>query len=202
MNKKLNFWLFGISILLFGISICLNVSSVVITNESIVLTFIGILATFIVVGNFAQVSEIRNITDQKINRLEQKSETQIKVLKSLINKSSETEKNTHYTLGEAYKLYGIVAWEKKLSRTSTNYLILAIFEYIKSKRSINPDSLLDLIVENLDSQNWNNENSNSDFEYEKNLELVRGFPGYYKDKSIIISQLEKYQKEKIKKRPE
>jgi hypothetical protein len=58
---------------LLGISISLNISDAVITNESIVLAFIGVLATFIVVGNFAQVSEIRNIIENKIKSLEHKT---------------------------------------------------------------------------------------------------------------------------------
>ena len=58
---------------MLGISISLNISDAVITNESIVLAFIGVLAKFIIVGNFAQVSEIRNIIENKINSLEHKT---------------------------------------------------------------------------------------------------------------------------------
>jgi hypothetical protein len=196
MNKKINFWLFGISILLLGISISLNISNTVITNESIVLIFIGVLATFIVVGNFAQVSEIRNTTDNKINGLEQRTETHIKVLKGLIDRSSKSEKETYYVLGEAYRLYGIFAMDKELYRTSTNYLILTISLYLKSKRDLNPDNILEQIVSNLETEKWNNENSSDDFDYDKNIEDVREFPESYKDKSKIISLLEKYKKDK------
>ena len=58
---------------MLGISISLNISDAVITNESIVLAFIGVLAIFIIVGNFAQVSEIRNIIENKIKSLEHKT---------------------------------------------------------------------------------------------------------------------------------
>jgi len=139
MNKTINFWIFGISIFLLGISIFLNISHSVISNESIVLTFIGILATFIVVGNFAQVSEIRNNFDKQVHELEFKMQNKIDQLKSLFDEVNETktklteiQNDTYYATAEAYRLYGIYNSDQNKLKNSTTHFISAIEFYNKT----------------------------------------------------------------------
>ncbi|NLE03667.1 MAG: hypothetical protein GX638_02545 [Crenarchaeota archaeon] len=70
MKQLANYWLFGISLILLGASLILNISHTVICNESLVITFVGILATFIVVGNYAQTTNLETKTSKKIEEFD------------------------------------------------------------------------------------------------------------------------------------
>jgi hypothetical protein len=203
MNKTINFWIFGISILLLGASLFLNISSIVITNESTVLVFVGILATFIVVGNFAQVSEIRNSTDKQIKDLDLKTQNkidQLNILYDKINKETsklgELEKKTYYIYGEAYRLFGIYTLDKNDYRNSTAHLLNALSEYNKSNFTpIMLEPILEIILDNLKTEKWNSENQIEKFEYKKYIAIVNKFPETYKQKQDIIDLLEIYESE-------
>ena len=139
MKQTINFLLFGISIILLGASLFLNISHTVITNESIVLVFVGILATFIVVGNYAQVIDIRNSTNTQINDLELKTRNKIEELNKLYvemtetsNKLKKVEKNTDFNAAEAYRLYGAFCFDKEYYKNSSKYLLDAITLYYKN----------------------------------------------------------------------
>jgi len=200
MNKTINFWIFGISILLLGTSLFLNISASVITNESIVLVFVGILATFIVVGNFAQVSEIKNSTDKQIRNLESKTQSKIDELNTLFNeineatnKLSKIEKDTCMNSGEAYRLYGIYTLDKNHYKTSTTHLINAVTSYNKAgKGGSFMNTILDVILGSLEPENWNHKDSTEDFDYKLNISRVQKFPDSYQQKQKIIDMLENY----------
>ena len=202
MNKTFNFWIFGLSILLLGASLFLNISSTVITNESIVLVFVGILATFIVVGNFAQVSEIRNTTDKQINDLESQTQKKIAELNTLYDKVNqatkkmgEIERKTYYVSGEAYRLFGIYTLDDNGYRISTSHLLNAISEYNKS--TVTPvmlDAILDIVLDNLTDEKWNSENQIDNFNYRKFIGIVMEFPEEYSQKQGILDLLEKQEK--------
>jgi hypothetical protein len=206
MNRPTNFWLFGISLILLGISIFLNISQTVITNESVVLTFIGILATFIVVGNYTQVTDIRNNTNKQITDLETKTQKKIDELDLLIlnfNKTSEKieklELETYYNSAESYRLYGALNIDKKEYKIAVRQLINSARYYLKAE--IVPEKLnkvLDNIIINLQPIYWNLNQNLSDSEYGVLLEAVKNFPDIYTQKQQIIDLLEKYREEQIK----
>ncbi|MBP5371535.1 MAG: hypothetical protein J6Y55_06400 [Bacteroidales bacterium] len=56
-------------IILLGFDIYSRISYLCITDESIVLSFVGILATFIVIGNYAQVKDVKDETSKKFNAI-------------------------------------------------------------------------------------------------------------------------------------
>jgi hypothetical protein len=209
MNTKINYWLLGIAIILLGASIFLNISHTVITNESLVLTFIGILATIIVVGNFAQVAEIRNDTTKQINDLELRTQTKINELNTLYQTLSEAsekiikiEKNTYYVAGEAYRLYGVYTKDKKSYKRAVAHTINAIHCYNLS--GTEPSMilvLLDNILDNLKPENWNKDIPDKIFNYDEYLKKVRDFPDMYVQKQEIIHLLEFHQANDNKKNP-
>lgn len=206
MNKTINFWLFGISLILLGASLFLNISNTIITNESIVLVFVGILATFIVVGNFAQVTEIRNNTNSQIVDLELKTQKKIDELNNLytkINEASEKisiiEKKMNYNSGEAYRLYAIFTQDKELFRSSTRFFLDSISMYNKSEYYISKlDNMLNRVIENLKPEVWNDPENVEYFDYNTYLELVKEYPDTYIQKQKIIELLEKYKNEENK----
>lgn len=63
-------------------------------NLTIVLSFIGVLATFIVIGNFAQVSDIRRSMEQDL----EKKKIEIDKLQTRINKISGTAGDLSFSL--------------------------------------------------------------------------------------------------------
>ena len=153
MKQTNNFLLFGISIILLGASLFLNISHTVITNESIVLVFVGILATFIVVGNYAQVTEIRNNTNSQINELESKIQQKLDELNELntvmtktSNRIMKIEKDMDYNAAEAYRLYGVFCYDKKLHRSSCKYLLDAVSLYSKNSKDDDSNVLLDIVL--------------------------------------------------------
>lgn len=206
MNKTTNFWLFGISLILLGASLFVNISNTIITNESIVLVFVGILATFIVVGNFAQVSEIRNTTNSQIVDLELKTQKKIDELKILYSKTTEAfekinliERKTNYNTAEAYRLYGIITYDKKKFRSSTTFFLNSIFFYIKAESHISiSDSMLNQIIESLQPEIWNNPENYEYFNYSAYLDIVKTLPDTYNQKQKIIELLVKYKNEEKK----
>ncbi len=55
-----------------GLGICCFIEHTIITsNESIILIFAGLIATFIVVGNYAQVQNIKKEFEDRINKLDE-----------------------------------------------------------------------------------------------------------------------------------
>ena len=133
------YWLFLFSIIMLCISINLNISSIIITNESIVLTFIGILATFIVVGNYAQVIQIKNETESKIIKLEQSQNklnelndsrnVQLERLDILITKMTDIENNLLLTTSKSYYSLAIIAHDQKHYKHSIRQSVIAL-EYL------------------------------------------------------------------------
>lgn len=206
MNKTINFWLFGISLILLGASLFLNISNTIITNESIVLVFVGILATFIVVGNFAQVTEIRNNTNSQIVDLELKTQKKIDELNNLYAKITEAsekisiiEKKINYNSAEAYRLYGIFTQDKELFRSSTRFFLDSISLYNKSESYISKlDIMLNRVIENLKPEIWNDPDNVEVFDYNTYLEIVKEFPDTYIQKQKIIELLETYKNEEKK----
>jgi hypothetical protein len=201
INKSLTFWMFGISIILFSTSLCLNISSTVITNESIVLTFVGILATFIVVGNFAQVTEIRNNTNTLIRDLETNMQSKIDELKTLhkkvedaTDKLSDIENRTNFNTAEAYRLYGSITYEKGDYKLSTSHYIEAIYYYniCKENKEVLINNLFNITLNNLKPENWHKPNQNHDFKFNKKIELIKNVSDNYNQKQKIIKLLEKY----------
>jgi hypothetical protein len=209
MNTKINFWLLGIAIILLGASIFLNISHTVITNESLVLTFIGILATIIVVGNFAQVAEIRNDTTKQINDLESRTQTKINELNTLYQRLSEAsekiikiEKNTYYVAGEAYRLYAVYTKDKKSYKKAVGHTINAIYCY--NLAGTVPSmivNLLDNLLNNLKPENWSKDITDKIFNYDEYLKKVKDFPDTYVQKQDIIHLLELHQANDNKKNP-
>jgi len=206
--KKINhqiliYWLFGCSIILLGASIYLNISHIVITSESIVLTFVGILATFIVIGNFAQVIAIRDSSNEQIRNLETKIFEKIKEFEKLnieiggaTKKLVNIENKTNHNSGEAYRLYGDITNEKGQIRLSTAHYINAAYHYMKSdKGSLRAKKMLDIILYNLQPENWNKESHPDEFRFEEKINIVKKFPDNYELKQQIIDLLEKYKKE-------
>jgi len=197
MNKTINFWIFGISIFLLGISIFLNISHSVISNESIVLTFIGILATFIVVGNFAQVSEIRNNFDKQVHELEFKMQNKIDQLKSLFDEVNETktklteiQNDTYYATAEAYRLYGIYNSDQNKLKNSTTHFISAIEFYNKTGIEYKLNKfILNLIIRNLKSDSWNQKEPLQFFNYSNCIKIIEGLPDKYEQKIEILRLL-------------
>lgn len=199
-------WLVGIAIMLLGASLFLNISKIVITNESIVLTFVGILATFIVVGNFAQVSEIRNITRTLIRDLEKKTQTKIEELEKLHDKLTDAtrklekiEKQTNFISAEAYRLFGNVALDKKRYRLSTAHYISAIINYYLAEdipKEI--EIIFNTILNNLKPENWNNTNQPNEFNYKLKIYALNAFPDSYEQKQKIVDILTEYEKESLK----
>lgn len=55
-----NHWHLFVIYFLLIVCICLHISSCVITDTTIVIGFIGVLASIIVIGNVAQVHEIKH----------------------------------------------------------------------------------------------------------------------------------------------
>ncbi len=200
MNDKINYWIFGISILMLGASLYLNVNSVVITNESIVLVFVGILATFIVVGNFAQVTEIRNSTDKQINSLETNIQNKIKEFDDLhikienaTMKLFEVEKKTNYNSGESYRLFGGITSEKEFYKLSVAHYISALYYYcLSDNQSPKIESILGFILDNLAPEKWNKSKGDYDFKFDEMLGLIREIPVKCEQKQEIINLLEKY----------
>lgn len=209
MNKAINYWIFGISIILLGASLFVNISNVVINNQSIVLIFIGILATFIVVSNYAQVSEIKNSTDKKVQDLETETKDQIKQLNILFKnveetkeKLTKTEKNTYLATAEAYRLYAIYTYDKKQFRNSTGHLIGAMSYYFKTGEKYGlEDNLLDNIISNLELEKWNSsEVVEGDFNYKDNLKKVKEFPKTCSQRNKILKLIAERKKEETEKK--
>lgn len=205
MKQTSNFFLFGISIILLGATLFLNISHTVITNESIVLVFVGILATFIVVGNYAQVTDIRNSTNNQIIELESKTQQKIEELNKLYaeiidtsHKIEKIEKNMDFNAAEAYRLYGVVCYDKKLYRNSCVYLLQAVSLYTKDSDD-DSNALLDLVVEQLVPEKWNHKSQlETTFKYEKYIKKVSEFPEKYKQKEMIINSFENFKIEEKK----
>jgi hypothetical protein len=190
--KPINFWLLGIGLILLGASLFLNISHTIITNESVVLAFIGVLATFIVVGNYAQVTEIRNDTKNQIKDLETKTQTKIDELNKLYEKIKEIEINTNYNSAEAYRLYGVYTYDKKEYKKSVVHLIHSILFYNKSGRVPRMlDTILNTILINLKPEKWNQDTITKDFDYQESINKVKKFPDNYMQKQKIIDLLEK-----------
>ena len=195
-------WILGISIILLGASLFLNISNTIITNDSIVLTFVGILATFIVVGNYAQVTEIRNSTNSQIKDLETYTQSEIQKLEKLqaeiskaTKKLEENEKRTNYVAGEAYRLYGNITREKGMFRLSTAHYISALHSYCLSEDIPNHiKDTLDFILKNLQQENWNKTGQPMDFNYDSKISAFKILSDTYDEKQKIIELLEKYHK--------
>jgi len=209
MKQTINFGLFGISLILLGASLFLNVSHTVITNESIVLVFVGIIATFIVVGNYAQVTEIRNNTHSQIKDLELNTKYKIDELNKLYDKMTETseklktvENRLAYNAAEAYRLYGAYCFNRKLYRNSCQYLLDAVSLFNKSTSNPKMDEkILSFVIRNLEPVNWNNFNQKQiDFDYQDYLRKVKELPDNYAQKQRIIDLLEIYNKEELENR--
>lgn len=201
MNKKNSFWLFGISLILLGASLFLNISHTIITNESIVLVFVGILATFVVVGNYAQVTEIRNSTNKQIDDLDTETQKKIDHLNNLHIKMEETslkieelEKSSRFNAAEAYRLFGIFSYDKDMFRTSNEYLLYSLSLYFQCEQQLNAiDAMLDLVLKNFKPENWNHESQKGRvFSYQKFIEKVKMFPNEYPQKQKILDLLESY----------
>lgn len=150
------YWFFGTALFMLGVSIALNIDKSVLTNESIVLTFIGILATFIVVGNYAQVSEIKNEFSSKINdiridkeaieetkkEIEQAKEEIEKTKKEIEQAKEEIEQaktDIADLRGESYRLLAITANERKLKLLAINYALNALEYFVQSKKKDKED---------------------------------------------------------------
>ena len=211
MEKTINFWLFGISIILLGASLFLNVSHTVVTNESIVLVFVGILATFIVVGNYAQVTEIKNNTNIQIKNLELKTQNKIDELNKLFGQITEAserikliEKNADLNAADARRLYGAFCLDRKLYRNSCKHLLDTVSLYTKYESYPKLcDTLLNAVVNNIGSEKWNSTSQKKIiFNYQEYLAKVKEFPDKYTQKQKIIDLLETYSKEEIENKEE
>lgn len=208
MKQKNIFSLFGISLILLGASIFLNISHIVITNESIVLVFVGILATFIVVSNYAQVIDIRDNTNKQIKELESRTQKKIDDLNKLYNEMNEAsnrikkiEKDMDFNAAEAYRLYGIFCYDKNLYKNSCKYLLDAVSLYSKNSEDDDSNTILDLVLEMLEPNNWNDESQKEiDFNYEDCLKKVNELPDKYNQKKKIIDSMETFHKNDQKKK--
>jgi hypothetical protein len=209
--KNKSYWLFGTSILLLICSIALNISHSIITNESIVLTFIGILATFILVGNYAQVTEIRNSTQAKVDEQRQQTEKKLAELQTLyhdLQKKTETIKQLEYKIhlvsADASRILGGLTSDTKAHRSSVEHLIQSIYSLYKSK-TLNKsnvlilDKLIGSIINSLEPNNWNCQEAKfCDFDFEYNINLVKNLPSTTPHKEEILNLLEKRKNEVIK----
>jgi hypothetical protein len=192
------FFLFGFSVLFSLSSICLHVSNVIITSESIVLTFIGVLATFIVIGNYSQVTDIRNDTftqiknykDEIQNKIDELEKLHVKV-KDATEKINLIEKRTNFNSAEANRIYGNITTEKKMNRLAVSYYIDAVyFYYISDKDSTaRIDRLLLVIIDLLRPENWAINEIDYEFNYEENLKTLEAFPESCTKKMDIIRLL-------------
>ncbi|MBP1638943.1 MAG: hypothetical protein H6Q17_526 [Bacteroidetes bacterium] len=204
--KNKNYWLFGASILLLIISIALNISSFVLTNEAIVLVFVGILATFIVVGNYAQVAEIKKEFQDKIKEINDGNKTERNKLNAeLQDKTKELQdlKNSVlYNIGETYRTLSYTSINENLCKSSVGYAIKGVNAYEQSRdfneqkyKESYSEGLSQMILSILkDKTNWEKE---SDFD-NKRIEEVKQFPDYIREKYQIITLLQKYEEKKSK----
>lgn len=211
MIKTGKYWLLGISLLLLGSSLFLNISNTVITNESIVLVFVGILATFIVVGNYAQVIEIRNNTKKQIEEIENSIQLKIEMLSERQKEIIATEKkiknieenilkienNIDLVAAETSRIYSAVCDEKSYHRECVIHAIKAIKLYLKSSNEdvLMNRKLLRIITENLQPDKWYNQAEGYDeFDYQKHIEIITELPAKYTEKDEILSILKEYKK--------
>jgi hypothetical protein len=142
-QKTIFFWISGFSFLLSIIAICgaFVCKNTVLVDESIVLILVGILATFIVVGNYAQVKDVKDEFDRQVTGIKDSFTTQIIDVetkhKKIIRAMSEYE----------------------LGRSSSDKSISLLF-YMRSLELLNEvhdDDITDIVIRSIDVLKFINE---------------------------------------------
>lgn len=217
MNWIKNNWLKVINFCLIGVVISILISKVEITNDALILGFIGVLATFIVVGNYAQVGQIKSDTEKLVKELELKNkedkaqlkleiekklnkilEAQIEIEKLKV-KILDTSEELIYRAGETSRMFGAFSLDKKLFKNATAHFVMAILYYQYGERNVKKiiDEMIDHIIICLSKKNWQNSKEKEQFDYDLIIEGVNTFKIDQKKKDEIILMLNERRNESL-----
>lgn len=116
MNKMIkwlgNYWISGTALIMLGFSIALNFGNFSPNDTGIILTFVGIIATFIVVGNYAQVTTIKNDFKESILILNSKQTNATNKIEVLIEENKKLQQETktleNRVNGSLYQLQSLI----------------------------------------------------------------------------------------------
>jgi hypothetical protein len=150
--------------------------------------------------NYAQVTEIRNDSENKIRELESQTNKKIGELnvlfesnKSITKEIKNIERNTYFISGESYRLFALYTLDKNHYKVGTAHLINALSNYIKSGKEVKfINTILEIVIDNLKPENWNHEDSTEKIDYDELITMVRELPDKYTEKKDILKKLEDY----------